>query len=131
MQSRTIVRIAAVALAAGFLSACDQASRDVGADLAACILEADKSNFADIKGTEASAEDALMRGDFENHKVFDKRRWELRRQHASLCMRGRGWQLKNKDRCADTRLPDGRILMSYVKSECYERAKSGVFVVEP
>lgn len=110
MQSRTIMRIVAAALAVGLLSACDRASRDVGADMAACDLEEMKAQY-EFK-TRLYRERSYATDQETRSGVISVIELE-RARYLKLCMRTRGWQQRSSDRCG-TEEAD--------KPKCYEPA---------
>jgi hypothetical protein len=125
MQSRAIIRIAAVALAASVVSACDRASSDVGADLAACMLEEGRTDYGDKRSNKAVLVESVDRGDEGRRALYSGILRTDAKMYYSTCMRSRGWQLKAEDRCSDFLLEMSADRVNDAdKPYCYEPATS-------
>lgn len=135
MQSKAIIRIAAVVLATGILGACDQASRDVGADIAACDLEEFKAsypsktqNLKDVQNLEKDIEkiDVTLLPDGNKQAAYKAFRDVIeealkqdRKRYIRLCMRSRGWQLGKTGLPATSSVC---FLKDFDQANCYEPA---------
>ena len=115
MQSKVIIQISVVVLATGVLSACDRASRDVGADMAACNLEEFKTNYPSKARLWRDLEVAADEGERQLQPV---KLVNQRRQFLKWCMRVRGWELPNGHTTQIARC----FLDNFDQANCYQPA---------
>lgn len=127
MQSKVILRIAAVALVIGLPAAMlyaitpDSTFRRAQSDLSECSGDAFRAYFDYFLQAPSAQIDALEKNDIARFNALTLRYANIESRFVTACMQRRGWRVKQADGCGNVVTEIVR-MNDFRKPDCYEPA---------